>query len=407
MACTGLSHIGNETRQIEREDGGTFFHEWTTLTLEPNHKKILVTGYCAVPLKEMRADQLAFHKINWTISQDPDPKVNTNTHLITRGVVGGKSLNLDIDSNQFLDQRCVGGEANYIKLRQIGIGIAVSNGGQDPMGLVMNMVDLVRSGGSFSPMIALNTMSWVSDRHGGGASFPEFGVQFQMGQSNGRKLVIAASQGGLGNIIDVRSAGLLSYHEGDGYVDMTTDSYGMVSGFSRQESMFAGADRNGIYTNNKFQASNVSGGSQVFGCSMLNYDGELSLPTQSADLNICRRAMEPRLMGQDFKPEVAMANELTPAQEKAKITRLLIEQKASAYLDRTQGRPQAYASKPKSFEQGRIAWQSGDVDRGFVVTRRILSFNEAKQAFVVRESHLSVDGEERTLTYQLKVQDIR
>ena len=53
LSCTALSHNETERWLMKRDNSTTLFHVWNT---KGNSRQVTVTGYCAVPLTDLKAN---------------------------------------------------------------------------------------------------------------------------------------------------------------------------------------------------------------------------------------------------------------------------------------------------------------------------------------------------------------
>lgn len=370
LSCAGLSHTENERRQMQYEDSATMFHQWATTSVG---NTITVKGHCAVPLTDLREGSLGRHEIDLTFT-----KINEDTGKMTvevDGSIAGKPMGLGFSNNQFLDNGCPNGEANINRLSDIDLGLSA---GIPSLQAIIGMIKSQRTGIS---MKLLENENWVQGNVSG--YFSGLGVQYQMGQINGRKLGLAmAPSASGGSVLAVRSANVLDYYEGGDYFALSKDSFGHANGF---------AD-NSEPNNHKFQSYPIQGRAAIVGCSALIFDGELD-KSVDVDLEACKRHIEQSSLSKFAKRRYIVPLSKEEVQEnRIKLARAELVRKVQVYIERNLPKARNYSDRPGVYEQGRTAWTQADITRGYVVVQRSYDISKDAQSISMIEHRMDKNG---------------
>jgi hypothetical protein len=269
LACSGLTHIEVERKNMIYRDGATLFHKWNTSISD---RKIKVEGFCSLPLNSLYAKNKDRFKINLEFSENP--KFEEKKSILVKGTIAGKSLHLSVNQNDFIDSDCPNSLASSKRLQHIGLGLSF---GSDHF--MQNLKDILVSQRSGATLNSLEISNWPYIYQSGGANFQGLALQYTLNLWSGRRLGVFATTGEAPGEIRVRTANILEHLEGGRFFAFHT-SYGEIGGFS---------DAN--KDNHIFKASSYGPFSEVKGCSSLIFDGELSLP-KPVNYNLCMRTME-------------------------------------------------------------------------------------------------------------------
>jgi hypothetical protein len=378
LSCSALSHTENERRNMQYEDSMTTFHQWST-TGDSN--SVRVEGHCAIPYPNLKEGVLDRYQIQLTFTKTlKDNKEVT----IAEGNLIGKSVRLEFSDNEFVDFGCSDRDVSIQRLQQIGLGSGYG---------MQDLWNILRSQRSPSSLNLLETESWIQGQSA--ASFSGLGLQYRMGQFNGRQLAFAVSPSPSNSELHIRSANYLEYAEGTDFFAFEKDSFGIPRGFANED----------LPVNHKFQAYSIINGAQMLGCSSLIYDGELDRP-QDLDMETCRRRLDNSVLKTSRRPLYvsAVTREEQEAQRLREEQQLLLR-RVGDYLNRTYGPLKRYASTPGVYQTGHAAWNASDVARGYVVFQRTVGTN-VNGVIQIVEHRYNKQGQVSTVHYSVRLSDL-
>lgn len=383
LSCSALSHTEVERKQMDYKNGATLFHQWTTTGSDVNG--IVVKGYCAIPLTDLKSGAYGRHEIDMVFkeSKAADGKVSVKA----LGSIAGKEMDLTFGENSFIDEGCNRDEdiMSIKSMSKIDLGLTFG---------LQSLVDLVRSGRTGITMKLLDQESWTPGRNTG--YFSNVGLKYEAVQINARRLGVALVSDSATTLVG-RSANVLGWHEGDSYFRIKKDSFGDADGFeSRSDS-----------DNHKFQAIGIAGGSQMVGCSSLVYDGELD-KSLGVDIENCKRKIEKSPLAKfTFKQSRELEESADSTAEQLRKYKVTLEtRRIQAYLERTYGPVARYADKPGMYGTGLVAWKAEDKARGFVIQDRTYSIDTENAVIRVVEFRSDINGNKSTKRYSVPMEKI-
>lgn len=405
ISCAGLSHTANERKQMQYEDSMSTFHQWST-TSGPG-KSIVVKGYCAIPLTELRAGNFDRRNINLKFEQIENG--TDKMEIEVSGSISGKTLGLGFSNNEFLDSQCSFGQQSINRLSAIDLGLMFG------IPSMSTLTDIIRSQSTGISMNLLESESWVQGQVS--SYFSGLGVQYQMNQINGRKLGLAAAPAGSGSELRVRTANILSYAEGDGYFELKKDSFGIPTGFAKDREFYRRAsysandnnrEANKEFPNNhKFQAYSIDGGSAMIGCSSLIYDGELSY-SEEVDLDSCKDIMSRSKLAKTKAMEVAAkVTRQEYEQNKVRFDQANLIAKIERYLQRNFPASKNYSERPGIHEQNRARWTQEDIKRGYVVVQRSYEIDKKTSSILVTEHRMVSGGNTSVKRHKIAISSLQ
>lgn len=370
ITCGALSHVENERKNLQYSDSATMVHQWH-VTGSGNMYK--AEGYCAIPLQNLKNQNIEKYKINLTFQKTAEGEI------LTRGSVASKGLHLNWSNNEFLDPTCVNPEQYFNRLDHINIGLGIS---------IQDMLNFLKSGRSGAILTALEHEKW--DASSGRNGFADSALQYKLSLPSGLNFALLAAKNASAIELQMRTINLLYYAEGAAIAQFKTDSAGRPLGFY---------DTDGPI-NHRFRSYIGQGGSQVVGCTSLIYESVLALP-EDLDYRLCSKKIENSVLKQKrlfpISAQLPTYNlEPTPRQiEQAQLKKLqqLVAQKY--------GRAQRYSRVPNLFEQNKVPWSRADIQRGYVTFER--SMVKTPEGYEVIDYRYNIKGDEFVERYRLQI----
>ncbi len=379
LACSSLTHIENERRNMIYEDSATMFHQWSTIG---DDQLIEVQGHCAIPLPSLKDGKIDRHVVNLKFKKlsMPDGK----KAIEVTGSLVGKSMRISFSNNEFLDPICSRGAVAVSQLESIALG--------------PSLFDMLKSLRSGTTLRLLEAESWIQGRASG--NFSSLGVLYRMPQFNGRQLGIAMTAGDLGNTILARSANILDYLEGGDYFRIEKDYGSSARGFINRSRP----------NNHKFESYQIDGGSQMIGCSALVFDGELDF-SRDVEMSVCKRLISQSTLSnfiqERFFPPVARTKTDHQIEiETSQIEQKVLAQKVESYINRNFPPARYYSERPNIYEDGRTPWSKEDKQRGYVVMSRSFQIDASAQNIVIVESRNDAQGNRYLKRITIKKSDL-
>lgn len=383
LSCSALSHSEVERKQMDYKNGATLFHQWTTTGSDVNG--IVVKGYCAIPLTDLKSGEYGRHEIDMVFKESK--ATNGKVSIKALGSIAGKTMDLEFGRNSFIDEGCNTDEdiMDFKSVSKIDLGFTF---GLQPL------IDLVRSGRTPVTMKLLDQESWTQGRNTG--YFSNIGLKYEAVQINARRLGVALVSESATTLVG-RSANVLGWHEGDSYFGIKKDSFGDADGFESSSDS----------DNHKFQAIGIAGGSQMVGCSSLVYDGELD-KSLGVDIENCKRKIEKSPLAKfTFKQSRELEETADSTAEQLRKYKVTLEaRRIEAYLERTYGPVARYADKPGMYGTGLVAWKAADKSRGFVIQDRNYTIDTEKAVIRVVEFRSDSNGNKSTKRYTVPIEKI-